>query len=213
MSDSISNEFLTDASLGANTDWIVTLPTKRFYVDAERYPRAPADPFVEIFHAPGESRFTIVVVAYDREERESAQRTEGCGFLCPGFTPPDFPYEVNTFGFLADGTPQGAPSGVVGSRLSVFYQNPAAGLPRGDAGWVVMDLSSGDGGHILPGGTLSTGQNVSISGLPVVGFMVYNVVNANAQPGVLGNYGGVFAHRGALTCHDIAGLPCPTVVN
>ena len=79
-----------------------------------------------------------------------------------------------------------------------------------------IEAANAKGGNnkiILPGGTLSTGQNVSISGLPVVGFMVYNVVNANAQPGVLGNYGGVFAHRGALTCHDIAGLPCPTVVN
>jgi hypothetical protein len=43
--------------------------------------------------------------------------------------------------------------------------------------------------------------------------MVYNVVNANAQPGVLGNYGGVFAHRSTLACSDIDGLPCPGVDN
>jgi hypothetical protein len=54
---------------------------------------------------------------------------------------------------------------------------------------------------------------VALTGLPTVGFMVYNVVNANAQPGVLGNYGGVFAHRSTLACSDIDGLPCPGVDN
>jgi hypothetical protein len=211
MSRSIANEFLTDAALGANTDWVVTLPTKRFYVDAARYPRAPEDPFAGAFRL-GESLVTVLVVAYDREELDSAVDPGGCGFLCPGFAPSGFPYEVNTFGFLADGTPQGTPSGVLRSRLSMFYQNPVGGLPRGDAGWADIDLFPGDGGHIFPG-TLSTGEPVLIEGLPVIGFMVYNVVNANAQPGVLGNYGGAFAHRTTLTCEDVLGLSCPTVTN
>jgi len=209
MAPSISSEFITDASLGANTDWVLTLPTKRFYVDSDRYPRAPADPFVEDFHAPGQSRVTLGLIAYDREELAADIPTcEGCG-------PPRpinyLAYEVNVFGFI-NGAVAGTPSGVFGSRLSWFYQ-PYGGPSRGDAGWATMDLYSGDGGHILPGGTLSTGDAVTIVGLPVIGFMVYNVVNANAQPGVLGNYGGVFAHRSTLACQDIAGLPCPTVNN
>lgn len=212
MSTSIFNEFLTDPGLGANTDWILTFPTKRFYVDADRYSHAPSNPFVEAFHAPGESRVSFGLVAYDREELASAVQTDGCGFPCPGFVPLALPYDTTVFGFLTDTTPQGTPSGVVGSRLSMFETLPLQ-PPRGDAGWVAIDLYSGDGGHILPSGTLSTGENVYINGLPVVGFMVYNVVNANAQPGVLGNYGGAFAHRSTLACQDISGLPCPTANN
>jgi hypothetical protein len=100
---------------------------------------------------------------------------------------------------------------VLGSRLTFFYPDRSR-APRGDAGWVDFDLFSGDGGHVFPA-TLSTGEDVTIHGVPVAGFMVYNVVNANAQPGVLGNYGGAFAHRSTLTCQDIDGLPCPTVNN
>ena len=205
MSRSIANEFLTDPALGANTDWVLTFPTKRFYVDDNRYPRAPADPFVEAFHAPGLSSNTLGFDAYDREEFEADRIScDGCG-PAPSINP--FGYGVNVFGFIDDGV-AGTPSGVLGSRLSWFYIT-RGGTPRGDSGWTTMDLFFGDGGHILPGGSLSTGDPVLLVGLPIVGFMVYNVVNANAQPGVLGNYGGAFAHRSTLACSDIIALPCP----
>ena len=32
-------------------------------------------------------------------------------------------------------------------------------------------------------------------GLPVTGFLVTNYVNANAAPGILGNYSGLYRHR------------------
>jgi len=208
MASSISNDFLTDPGLGANTDWVIAFPTKRFYVDAARYPGALRGPFVEAFGAvvAGQARAGFAAVTFDREEL--SPRDSGCGFICPG-TPPDYlPFEVNTFGFLA--VAAGTPSGVLGSVLSSFYSSPPYLSPRSDEGWADIDLFSGDGGHVLSG-TLSTGENVSLHGLPVAGFMVYNVVNANSQPGVLGNYGGAFAHRSMLACADIDGLPCPNV--
>jgi hypothetical protein len=213
MSSSIANEFLTDPGLGANTDWVITFPTKRFYADEVRYQRAPADPFVEVFGAvvPGQSRLTFGIAAYDREEFATPDGPPSCGFPCPSSPPNDLPYEVNVFGFLDD-MPAGTPSGVLGSSLTSFYVNRPGEPPRGDTGWASIDLFSSDGGHVLPS-TLSTGEDVLINGLPVAGFMVYNVVNANAQPGVLGNYGGAFAYRSALRCQDIEGLPCPNVNN
>jgi hypothetical protein len=204
MSSSIANEFLIDPGLGANTDWVVAFPTKRFYVDAARNQRAPAAPFVEAFgNAAGQSRVIFGVTTYDREELSPL--ASGCGFICPGMPPTAFAYEVNIFGFLNAGP--GTRSAVLGSVLTFFYGNPPTLSPLSDEGWASIDLFSGDGGHAMPG-TL-----VSIHGLPVVGFMVYNVVNANSQPGVLGNYGGAFAHRSTLACQDIDGLPCPTVDN
>jgi hypothetical protein len=43
--------------------------------------------------------------------------------------------------------------------------------------------------------------------------MVYNIINANAQPGTLANYGGAFPHRSTISCAgqgsstDVAGCP------
>ena len=68
MSDTLYNEFFVDPDFGADTDWVVMFPTKRFYVDDTLYSRAPAAPFVEAFHSPGESNVTVGINLYDREE-------------------------------------------------------------------------------------------------------------------------------------------------
>ena len=39
-----------------------------------------------------------------------------------------------------------------------------------------------------------------VLGLPVTGYYGYNVINANAQPGSLANYGGLFRHRASRSC-------------
>jgi hypothetical protein len=67
----------------------------------------------------------------------------------------------------------------------------------------------------LTEGTDSNGHSVTLYGLPVTGFMAYNVINTNAQPGLLANYSGVFANRAGVTCRS-AGLSaspaCPAVI-
>jgi hypothetical protein len=45
MSGALHGDFLRDASLGAGTDWIVTAPTKRFYVDPSLAGSRAAAPF------------------------------------------------------------------------------------------------------------------------------------------------------------------------
>ena len=78
MADTIYNEFFVDPDFGAQTDWVVTFPTKRFYVDDSLYSRAPADPFVEAFD--GESNVTVGINLYDREEGHTTRQG--------GFSPP-----------------------------------------------------------------------------------------------------------------------------
>jgi hypothetical protein len=41
---------------------------------------------------------------------------------------------------------------------------------------------------------------VTFNGLPVTGYAGYNVINANANPGLLANYGGLFRHRASRSC-------------
>jgi hypothetical protein len=198
MADSIENEYIVGGGLGANTDWVVTFPTKRFYVDDNLYARAPADPFVEAFHPPGESNVTVPPAIHDREEGRSTY-FDPCD-LCPGVPPQLLAYEVNVVSFQST---QRAVSGVFGSNLT-YLDIP----PFGEDGYAALDLASGDGGHALPGGVDAQGAPVLLKGLPVTGFMAYNIINTNAQPGMLANYGGAFPHRATFSC--VGGQGCST---
>ncbi len=196
MADTLYNEFFVDPNLGAATDWVVNFPTKRFYVDDTLYSRAPAAPFVEAFD--GESNVTVGITLYDREEGHISRQG---GFSPPvGTRPSSLPFEVNVISFLTD-TGSGDPSGVFGSHLRPNVP------PYGTDGWMDLDLATGDGGHALPGGETATGA-VSFNGLPATGFMAYNVINANANPGLLANYGGLFRHRASRSCTGGGVVPC-----
>jgi hypothetical protein len=189
MSDAIYNEYLVNTGLGANTDWVVTFTTKRFYVDS-LYGVVPRDPFVEAFTA-GESNVTVVPSMYDQEEGFTSSPDD---FSPPISTQPNaLPFEVNVISFLTS-TAAGDPSGVLGSLLRPNIN------PYGAAGWLKLDLAAGDGGHFLPGGIDPTTAPVTFQGLPVTGFMVYDIINANAQPGLLANYAGLFRHRASRSC-------------
>jgi len=209
MADSIENEYLISPTLGANTDWVITFPTKQLYVDDVLYPGAPITPFVESFHAPGISRVATVADHYDREEGASIQpapcETGGCMAIPPLY----LAYEVNVMSYVpGSSTPatpftSGTPSRVLGSTLTY-----SAFDPIGSSGFTRLDLFSGDGDHILPGGVAPDGEPLSVYGLPVVGFMIYNIINTDAQPGLLANYGGLFAHKATTAC--VGAAPCPT---
>jgi hypothetical protein len=189
MSDAIYNTYIVSAGLGANTDWIVTFPTKRFYVDS-LYGDVPFQPFVEAF-TDGQSNVVVVPSIFDREE--------GTTVIQGDFSPPissqpnSLPFEVNVISFLTQ-TGAGDPSGVLGSFLRPNI------VPFAQYGWLKLDLTSGDNGHQLPGGVTPAGTDVTFNGLPATGHMAYNVINVQAQPGMLANYGGLFRHRASRSC-------------
>jgi len=191
MSDAIYNTYIVSPGLGANTDWIVTFPTKRFYVDPLYVGAAAVAPFVETFHTPGESNVVVAPSIYDREEGTTTIQGD---FSPPiSSTPNALPFEVNVISFLGQ-TGAGDPSGVLGSFLRPNIQ------PFAQYGWLKLDLFSGDGGHQLLGGVTPALVDVAFNGLPATGYMAYNVINTNAQPGMLANYGGLFRHRASRSC-------------
>jgi hypothetical protein len=189
MSDAIYNTYIVSSGLGAATDWIVTFPTKRFYVDS-LYGAVPFPPFVEAF-AGGQSNVVVVPSIYDREENTTTIQ----GDFSPPISsqPNSLPFEVNVISFLTE-TGAGDPSGVLGSFLRPNI------VPFAQYGWLKLDLTSGDGGHALPGGVTPTGAAVTFNGLPTTGYEAFNVINANANPGLLANYGGLFRHRASRSC-------------
>jgi hypothetical protein len=197
--DTLYNEFFTDANLGAATDWVVTFPTKRFYVDPFFVGAAAIPPFVEVFsqNIDGQSNVEVSPTLYDREE---GQTTSGDIFSPPTSHPSALPYEVNVISFLASTDPDaGSKSGVFGSTLVSNIP------PYGNDGWLRLGFAAGDSGaHTLRPD--AAGQVVT--GLPATGFMGYNVVNANVTAGVLANYGGLFRHRASRTCTGAAAGAC-----
>ena len=186
-SETLFNEYLTIAGLGAQTDWVVTFPTKRFYVDPFYVGATPIAPFPTLFTAPGSAPATVGINIYDREEGTIVQG----GFSPPGVNPSALPWEVNVISFLNPGDPNaGMLSGVFGS---VLVSNVA---PYGDTGWLGLDLASGDGGHAMRPAV----NGDVLHGLPGTGFEAFDIINANAQPGLLANYGGLFRHRSNRQC-------------
>ncbi len=189
--DAIYNDYLVDPQLGAQTDWVVTFPTKQFYTDPQYVGSEAIAPFAEPFGAttPGQSNVAVGMTVHDREE--------GTAATVSAVSAPALSYQVNIVSFSQTPAASQA-SPVLGSNLVSAYVPP-----YGSDGWASMDLASGDGGHQFR----PAASGVILSGLPATGFMVYNVINANAQPGMLANYGGTFAYRSTVSCD--AAMPCP----
>lgn len=195
MADAIYNEYYVDPGYGASSDWVITFPTKRFYVDKLLYPTNPTAPFETAFSG-GKSNVLIAPSIYDREEGTPVLNT------CPSpigpdciLSNPNLPYEVNVVSFTNTGG--ATKSAVFGSNL--YKSIPAYGVD----GWAKFDLYAGS--HVLTGGTTPAGTKVDLHGLPVLGFYATNVINTQAQPGKLANYSGVFRHKAHRSCQASQG--------
>ncbi|HEU4663225.1 MAG TPA: hypothetical protein VFS55_04270 [Dokdonella sp.] len=205
MAETVHNDVLLNPALGAATDWVLTFPTRRYYVDGQRYADTPRAPFTHLF-ANGEAPVTIGWNLYDNEE---LYVSDPCGPICgvPPLQPALVsPYEVNVIGFQpADRAPP-TTSDVFGSHLA---RNLAATYPDWTSGQADLYLAADAYQAPLMG--TSAGSPVALAGLPVAGFMAYDIINAQAQPGLLANYSGAFAHRKRVTCWSSAvdpPVPC-----
>lgn len=150
----------------ADTDWVVTFPTKNFYVDQLDF----ADrPFPQVFtgRVPTTDSGACFKVAYnfwDREEQEVVdQTTVQPSPPQPGSAPDELCREVNVIAF---GT------GVLGASGAATPITPYA------AGWMRLDVGL-DGGVI---NDMVDDTAHTLTGLPVMGTAFTNLDNA-----VLGN--------------------------
>ena len=187
----VYNQYQHSSNGSVGSDWVVTFPTKRFYVDSlYAGSSAPIAPFE---HAFSDSKTTlglscdvVGISIFDREERTTS--TPSCGFSpCPPGQPDSsICHETNviTFG--------GADSSILGSNLVSNIASPFAN------GWVQLSFTTA-----ANGGTAKTGHDHAsrtdvngtvFYGLPVSGFEAENFVNGNLG-GVLANYSGVYRHR------------------
>lgn len=195
MHSNVMNEFVLDAGTKSGTDWVVTFPTKRYYVNVGTG-NAPKL-FQRNFNKTDGSCDDVSLNIYDREERTTSTPV--------GFSPPP-PTQTNSICWEANV--------VTFNNSNVLGSVNVANVPTTfQDGWLNMGFPTGITGasptvHELInttntlitsiGSSTSSGNTVTYVGLPVVGFAVQTFSNGTLPVGgvtVLSNYGGNFVHK------------------
>jgi ribosomal protein S28E/S33 len=201
MHNNVYNEFVLETSTKSGTDWVVTMPTKRFYIQTGPG-NNPGRLFQRNFAGNNGSCDDVVITQYDREERTVS--TPG-SFSPPPPTQTDaLCWEANVITF--------SNSNVLGSTNRA---NIATGF---SSGWVGLNFPFIDATidkHVLVGGpstvidvdpntasaTVSpavVGSQTTFNGLPVVGFAAITYNNGTLTSGtslIQSQYGGNFNHK------------------
>ncbi len=203
--DNVMNEYVLDAITASGTDWVVTMPTKRFYV-AKGTGRA-SKLFQRNFNSTAGSCDDVNLNIYDREEQTPGSSLD---FSPPGPSGTAICWEANVITFNN--------SSVLGS---VNSQNITTGYEHGwlDLSWFPTSSSNPDGlsppvqpthtlinSGVAPlvntftpiAGSASNVGPATYVGLPVVGFAVQSFTNGALTvngASVLSNYGGNFIHK------------------
>jgi hypothetical protein len=203
MHDAIYNEYNTETALSAASEWVVTFPTKRYYVDFAAGSAIP--PFTDIYRDDGSACEILTLSFWDREERVPGTAPGIVDFSPPPPEPeivlPALCYEANvlTFNQSQVGGGTGASSILGAGQINgsgPFAFNLNTTTISGSVfqnGWLKMEFD-----NPLTGGeenVLTTPDLSQYFGLPAIGFWAANYVNAGAQPGLLANYSGAFRHR------------------
>jgi len=220
MHDQLMNEYTTESVIGAGTEWVITFPTKQFYVFADQtgLQNPPLAPFTSwwddtLTDFSAEACEVVVLdTIWDREERRPGDDpgTPVPPIVSPA--PPDiipdgkipfklcFETSVIRFG-SEDGI--GARTEILGSTNFHNIDNDVLNF---EFGWARLQLAdwpelNADGTIKVGGKTfhrrLSGPWGTSLEGLPVSGFAVQRFENAfvGAGAGLLASYGGIYDHK------------------
>lgn len=182
MHDTIMNEYVLDSGTSSGTDWVVTYPTKRFYVIGG----APGNGFPPFQHNfDGKSCDTVGIAFWDREERTPAAPPGGFSPPPPGNPPSSLCYEANIVTF----NQTNVFASPVSANISTPYQN----------GWALLDLTARTS-VALPYHQMVAGAN-TYNGLPVIGFATATFYNGTLPPVAPSTsptqsaYGGSYKHK------------------
>ncbi|MGY6588972.1 MAG: hypothetical protein ACXIUB_11885 [Wenzhouxiangella sp.] len=222
--DRLMNEYVTEAGIGARTEWVLTFPTKRFHTDVQTFeltPNEPIPPFTRTWNVSGDSVAQacedLSFRFWDREEAPYPTTPDDPTPIPPIVSPrppvidPEIPEpdlfqlcrEANVIRFGADDNV--AATEILGEPVregqrQLGYTNFA--LPF-DAGWVRFDLAQVPSDSpvfddVQRRQSLPAQNGDVVEGLPVIGFGVSTFTNGTLSGGsVLSNYGGTFNHRGS----------------
>ena len=193
MASDVMNDYVVDPAIAADTDWVLTFPTKYFHVATS----AAVDPFTVPWNGktacePSQLR------PYDREEAYIPPRDGGPDFSPAPITQEEYEdlllcYEVTVLQFGDD------------SSLNVSGVATGVGALLGDytEGWAELDISEAGVTDTYTGYAPSAwGRKIApasgptLEGLPVTGFAAISYVNSSAnEAGALANYSAATEHK------------------
>ena len=212
--ETLSNEYNVNPGLAAETEWVVTFPTKRFHVDAaldgpQEGATAARAPFTDLWtNASPSSCDTMNINVWDREEQNVTFAPDS-GAVCPSPQIPGVPCnteegivfefcrEANVVRFGPADEALPAESGIFGEPSADAVANAYAyinfPLPTGGypwlEGWARISFADFQ--------SVGAEDGRVFTGLPAIGFGATTFTNDNISEGVLANYGGSFRHRGS----------------
>lgn len=214
MHDQIMNEYTTETPVNGATEWVVTFPTKAFYVYEESSGSSdPVNPFTSTWDGSGACEVVSLDRIWDREE-QTPGLVPGVPIPpivspappdpeVPGVVPFSLCFETSVIRFDGSDTvpaPLVSATEILGSTNFHSIGNGVLGF---EAGWVRLQLADYPEtdpatGEIIPGGQTLTRTLDSLTGLPITGFAVQRFENGFLGEGsnVLANYGGIYGHKG-----------------
>jgi hypothetical protein len=181
MHNQVYNEYVLDEITAASTAWVLTFPTKSFYVNPPVAPNvvAPATPpFLERFRTNQGACETVELALFDREEQ---------GIDTPLDFSPARPGEANTLCWEANIITFNGENRT-GSELAQNVDVAQFGFQNG---WMAVRFSS-------LSNSLTSLDGDTYFGLPVVGFALVQHLNGNLDIGgtpVLANYVNLMPHK------------------
>jgi hypothetical protein len=195
MHDHVMNEYVLDAATHSQSDWVITFPTKRFYVLTGT--GAAPKLFQRNFNDGAGACDDIGLAIYDREEHTTSSPVT----FSP---PPPVPgvaicWEANVITF---------------NNSNLLASNNQSNINTGNSnGWLNLTFKTTTSTtyHTLSNATNTShvsltfnnaAQTVTYLGLPLVGFAVQSFLNGTLLingGNVLANYGGNFVHKTTTT--------------
>lgn len=208
MHNNVYNEFVVETGTKSGTDWIVTMPTKRFYIATGPGNNA-GRLFQRNFNGNSGSCDDVVVTQYDREERTVS---------APGSFSPPPPTQTDSICWEANV--------ITLNNTNVFASKNIANIPTGFAnGWLSLNFpligTGATAKHVLVGGgstifNTTTGSPVTVTqttfnGLPVIGFAAISFNNGNLTTptgaALQSNYGAAYTHKATRSITGPLGTP------
>lgn len=207
------NEFVLDSGTASKTDWVITLPTKRFYVTTS----SAQLPFLAPF---GPSPYLCEGMSGSVFDREGRAPDSGISFPVPPPSGIRSCWSATAFSIrAAENDAQPSPSDVFGSRNTLGWEASFIPIP-----WMINytvppgiangRISLGFDGSVMTSQASSTAMDLAtgtvtagsryLAGYPAIGFIARTFTNgtlACAGSACQGNYASLLPHRRIRRVH------------
>lgn len=192
ITDRIQNEFNVSPGLAAQSEWVLSFPTRRYYVD-RRYTATPLPPF----DSEWELRNSVILNAtvWNRDARPySFPEFAFAGAVIVSDTVRAVGRDANVLAFSP--TSNAIPTSLLGTSATTAIRTAGS-----EAGWATLGFGLGrqfNDPSLRP--AIAPHAGLTLYGIPAIGFGVNAIVNGNVADGVLANYGSVLRHARTVRC-------------